>query len=131
MPNPAVVPPSNRPEENPPPDAHQERNDGLLRSASVVAVMTILSRVLGLWRFRILARMFGATYVADAFNFAFIAPNLTRRLFGEGALTSAFVPVFSEQVAKKQLDAASRTGSVLIIKVAQWLSLGCLVMIGI
>ncbi len=125
MPDPAAA--SDSPKEPTPAGA----NHGLLRSAGVVAVMTILSRVLGLWRFRILARMFGATYVADAFNFAFIAPNLTRRLFGEGALTSAFVPVFSEQVAKKQLDAASRTGSVLIIKVAQWLSLGCLVMIGI
>ena len=55
--------------------------------------MTILSRVLGLWRFRLMAGIFGATGVADAFNFAFIFPNLTRRLFGEGALTSALEPI--------------------------------------
>ena len=106
-------------------------NHGLMRSAGVVAVMTILSRVLGLWRFRILARMFGASDVADAFNFAFIAPNLTRRLFGEGALTSAFVPVFSEQLAKGQHEAANRTGSILITKVAYWLSLGCVFVIAV
>ena len=114
-----------------PPISHADSSHGLMRSAGVVAFMTILSRFLGLWRFRILARMFGATYVADAFNFAFIAPNLTRRLFGEGALTSAFVPVFSEQVAKGEHEAANRTGSVLITKVTYWLSLGCVVVIAL
>jgi len=109
----------------------QHSNRGLMKSAGVVAVMTIFSRVLGLWRFRVLARMFGATYVADAFNFAFIAPNLTRRLFGEGALTSAFVPVFSEQIANGEHEAANRTGSVLITKVTLWLSIGCAVVIGV
>ena len=135
MPDPVAAssnsPPNNPPVEAAPVSGDAARNHGLLKSAGVVAVMTILSRVLGLWRFRILARMFGASAVADAFNFAFVAPNLTRRLFGEGALTSAFVPVFSEQIAKDQHEAANRTGSILITKVTTWLSIGCLIVIGI
>jgi putative peptidoglycan lipid II flippase len=144
MSNPAAEPASS-PSSTPQPDStpaaapasvaapigHKDSSHGLMRSAGVVAFMTILSRFLGLWRFRILARLFGATYVADAFNFAFIAPNLTRRLFGEGALTSAFVPVFSEQVARSDHEGANRTGSILITKVTYWLSLGCLVVIAI
>ncbi len=118
------------PSQKPDSASDKHHNHGLMRSAGVVAVMTILSRLLGLWRFRILARMFGASDVADAFNFAFIAPNLTRRLFGEGALTSAFVPVFSEQLAKGENEAANRTGSILITKVAYWLTFGCIFVIG-
>jgi len=67
--------------------------------------------------------------VADAFNMAFIFPNLTRRLFGEGLLTSVFVPVFSDRLAKGQREAANRTASVLLIRLSYWLSIGCVVCI--
>ncbi len=116
----------------PPPAAAGEasetagENHGMLRAAGIVGCMTIFSRVLGLWRFRIMAAIFGATGVADAFNFAFVFPNLTRRLFGEGAMTSAFVPVFSDRIAKKDLDGASATASVLLCRLTYWLSLGCI-----
>lgn len=108
-------------------DDHAQRQ--MIRSAGVVGIMTILSRVLGLVRFRLMAHFFGATGVADAFNFAFIFPNLTRRLFGEGLLTSAFVPVFSDRLAKDQKHAANKTASVLLLRLAYWLSLGCVVFI--
>lgn len=103
-----------------------EHNAGMIRAAGLVGFLTILSRVLGLWRFRVMASIFGASGVADAFNFAFVFPNLTRRLFGEGALTSAFVPVFSGRLAKGDKDAASRTASVLLCRLGMWLSLWCL-----
>ncbi|MGD0090934.1 MAG: murein biosynthesis integral membrane protein MurJ [Planctomycetota bacterium] len=102
----------------------------VVSNAWTVGVWTVLSRLLGLYRFRLMADIFGASGVADAFNFAFVFPNLTRRLFGEGLLTSAFVPVFSSRLAKNEKDAANRTGSVLLCRLAFWLTASCvLVMI--
>lgn len=62
----------------------------------VMAFATSLSRVAGLVRDMVVARMFGAGFVTDAFFMAFTIPNLLRRFFGEGSLTAAFVPTFSE-----------------------------------
>lgn len=62
----------------------------------VMAFATSLSRVAGLVRDVIIARMFGAGFATDAFFMAFTIPNLLRRFFGEGSLTAAFVPTFSE-----------------------------------
>ncbi|WP_303722606.1 murein biosynthesis integral membrane protein MurJ [Malonomonas rubra] len=62
----------------------------------VMAFATSLSRIAGLVRDVIVARMFGAGFATDAFFMAFTIPNLLRRFFGEGSLTAAFVPTFSE-----------------------------------
>ena len=67
-----------------------------LKSTSVVSAMTLLSRVLGLARDIVFARLFGAGIVMDAFFVAFKIPNLLRRFFAEGAFSQAFVPVFAE-----------------------------------
>ena len=69
---------------------------GLLRSAGVVSAAVLLSRLTGLVREAAMARLFGAGAVYDAFLTGFRIPNLTRNLFAEGALASAFVPTFSE-----------------------------------
>ena len=69
---------------------------GLLASTAVVATMTMLSRVLGLVRDVVIARMLGASAGADAFFVALKIPNFLRRLFAEGAFNQAFVPVLSE-----------------------------------
>lgn len=74
---------------------------GLLRSSAVVAVMTMLSRVLGLVRDVVVAVFFGAGAGADAFFVAFKIPNFFRRLFAEGAFSQAFVPVLTEYQQKK------------------------------
>ncbi len=68
----------------------------LFKSTAVVAVMTFLSRILGLARDIIFATFFGADGGTDAFFVAFKIPNFMRRLFAEGAFSQAFVPVFSE-----------------------------------
>jgi len=104
-------------------------NTRVIRNAGIVGLWTIVSRVLGLYRFRLMAHLFGATGVADAFNFAFIFPNLTRRLFGEGLLTSAFVPVFSGMLARGHKDEANKTASVLLCRLFYWLSAGCIAVI--
>jgi putative peptidoglycan lipid II flippase len=109
----------------------EETHQSMMGSAFVVGLMTLLSRLTGLWRFRVMGHFFGATGVADAFNFAFIFPNLTRRLFGEGLLTSVFVPVFSERLAKGEKEAACRSASVLLIRLFYWLSIACVALIGV
>ena len=66
----------------------------ILRNTAVVAALTSLSRVLGLVREMFQSRLIGAGVEQSAFAVAFALPNMARRMFGEGALTAAFVPVF-------------------------------------
>lgn len=108
------------PTRTPPPEPGDHRQDRaeLLQAAGVMSALTILSRILGLVRDRLMAGIFGATGINDAFQLAFILPNLTRRLFGEGALSSAFVPVFTERLATNRKDAAFRTASLLLTRLA-------------
>jgi putative peptidoglycan lipid II flippase len=73
---------------------------GMMRSASAMSVTTMLSRILGYFRDNLQATILGAANVSDAFIIAFRIPNLLRRLVGEGALTSAFVPTFSRYLKK-------------------------------
>jgi putative peptidoglycan lipid II flippase len=71
------------------------------RAAAVVGAATLASRVLGFVRDLVIARAFGAGPVTDAFFVAFRLPNLLRRLVAEGALSSAFIPVFTEYVTTR------------------------------
>lgn len=80
----------------------------MLRSVSVVSFMTAISRSLGLVREIAMAYFFGTSALKSAFDIAFIIPNLFRRLFGEGALSSAFVPVFGETLVKEGRESAYR-----------------------
>ncbi|MFI4862267.1 MAG: murein biosynthesis integral membrane protein MurJ [Phycisphaerales bacterium JB063] len=64
--------------------------------AVLVSAFTLLSRLTGLARDAALAAAFGLSTVADAFFIGFLVPNLFRRLFGEGALTAAFIPHYTE-----------------------------------
>ena len=73
----------------------------LLKSTAIVSAMTTLSRVLGLLRDMVFARVFGAAAGTDAFFIAFKIPNFLRRLFAEGAFSQAFVPVLSEYKAQR------------------------------
>jgi putative peptidoglycan lipid II flippase len=68
----------------------------LLKSTLVVSGMTTLSRILGLVRDILIARLFGAGLGVDAFIVAFRIPNFLRRLFAEGGFSQAFVPVLAE-----------------------------------
>ncbi len=68
----------------------------IARAAGVLGFATILSRIMGMVRDMVVSRLFGAGFATDAFFAAFQIPNMLRRFFAEGALTSAFVPTFSE-----------------------------------
>ncbi|PJF20506.1 MAG: murein biosynthesis integral membrane protein MurJ, partial [Phototrophicales bacterium] len=72
-----------------------------LKNIAIVSFSTLLSRVLGLLRDVLMFASFGAGPIMDAFLMAFTVPNLFRRLFGEGALTSAFVPVFASTLEQE------------------------------
>jgi putative peptidoglycan lipid II flippase len=67
----------------------------LLRAASTISLLTLTSRITGLVREQMVAGLFGATALTDAFLVAFRIPNLLRRLFAEGAFSQAFVPLLA------------------------------------
>jgi putative peptidoglycan lipid II flippase len=72
----------------------------LARSASVVGAATLLSRILGLAREMIILKLFGK-HLTDAFYAAFRLPNTLRYLMGEGALSAAFIPIFSDYLRNR------------------------------
>jgi len=75
---------------------HDDRKHQLIRSTAAVAVPTLVSRLLGYVRDLLQAYYLGTGTSADAFTIAYTIPNLFRRLTGEGAMTPAFVPTFTE-----------------------------------
>lgn len=85
---------------------HKER-EHFFNAAKVVAFITLISRVFGFFRDMGIASL-GTTRYNDAFGLAFKIPNLFRRLFGEGALASAFVPVFTDIHEKEGSERAKR-----------------------
>lgn len=74
----------------------------------MVSSLTLLSRVTGLIRDAVISYLFGAGIAAEAFFVAFRFPNLFRRLVGEGAMSVAFVPVFSDYLANRTVAEADR-----------------------
>ncbi len=92
----------------------------ILRSTYVVSGMTVISRITGFIRDIVFARAFGAGAGMDAFVVAFQIPNFLRRLFGEGAFSQAFVPVFSEYHSQRSREevrdlAARVTGTFSVV----------------
>ncbi|MFQ5461521.1 MAG: murein biosynthesis integral membrane protein MurJ [Phycisphaerae bacterium] len=72
----------------------------MMKHARVMACLTFVSRLLGLVREQALTYCFGTGEVLSAFRIAFMIPNLARRLFGEGALSAAMVPVLTKTIHK-------------------------------
>ena len=73
----------------------------MIKAAGIVGVGTLLSRILGLVRLQVIAYIFGYSAATDAFWLGFTIPNFFRLLLAEGALSTAFIPVFSEWLTKK------------------------------
>jgi len=74
----------------------------IAKSATKVSLITMLSRVMGYVRDAISAALLGVGVVSDAFFVAFRIPNMLRNLLAEGALSSAFIPVFTDYLEKKE-----------------------------
>ncbi|MBT3666884.1 MAG: murein biosynthesis integral membrane protein MurJ [Opitutae bacterium] len=77
-------------------------------NVSLVSGLTIASRLLGLLRDVLFFTCFGVSLIGDAFILAFTVPNLFRRMLGEGTLSSAFIPVYSEKIKKGQIQLAEQ-----------------------
>ena len=67
----------------------------ILKSASVISLITVVSRTLGYVRDQRITLLLGTTPTADAFVLAYRIPSLLRRLVGEGSMTASFIPVFT------------------------------------
>ncbi|QOV90450.1 murein biosynthesis integral membrane protein MurJ [Humisphaera borealis] len=105
-----------------------------LRHAKVVGLLTLASRVLGLGREIVSAHFLGTGLIASAFTVAFTIPNLFRKLFGEGALSAAFIPLYARAVKDDRTSAADFAASGINLLVAILLAitiLGELLLVGI
>lgn len=71
------------------------------KAIGTIGGLTMVSRVLGFARDMLMSRIMGATMAADAFQLAFRVPNTFRRLFGEGAFSAGFVPLFSQRLNRE------------------------------
>jgi putative peptidoglycan lipid II flippase len=80
----------------------------------MVSLLTLASRILGLVRDMAMAALFGNGAILDAFTVALRVPNLARRLFGEGALTAAFLPVFVRELERSGRESAWQLASAVL-----------------
>ena len=101
----------------------------VVRSAGIVSLAVFMSRMTGLLREMVMARMFGAGLIQDAFNLGFRIPNLTRDLFAEGALSSAFVPTFTDYLSTRTHEECARLAN--LVATALLIVVGTVCAIGI
>jgi putative peptidoglycan lipid II flippase len=100
--------------------SHEHVQRGVVSAVGAIGLATLASRVLGYLRDMVVAQAFGAGPVTDAFLVAFRIPNLLRRLLGEGALSTAVIPVFTETLTRGGPEAFGRlvraaTGAAIVV----------------
>lgn len=103
-------------------DERGQRGRGLFSGLRIVSLCTLLSRVLGFIRETAIAGLWGLSPVSDAFVGAFRIPNLARALFGEGALSAAFTPLFVREQEQHGKDAAMQLASSVFVWLGLWLT---------
>src|SRR5947199_10346967 len=94
----------------------------LLKSASLISALTIVSRVCGYIRDSRIAFLLGAGTAADAYTVAYLIPNLLRRLVGEGAVSAVFIPVFSRYLAEDEKKDAWQFANVMLTMISIFLT---------
>ena len=110
-------------------EAPETPQRSVVRSAGIVSIAVMFSRVLGLVRETIFAKYFGAGFLYDTFIVGFRIPNLLRDLFAEGALSAAFVKVFTDYQLKNSEKEAWRLASLVFNCLA--VVLGVITILGI
>jgi putative peptidoglycan lipid II flippase len=103
-------------------NAQPSAGGGRLKGFSLVSGLTLLSRFVGLGRDMLMAGLFGTGWVLDTFTVAFRIPGMFRKLFGEGAMTAAFLPRFVEEDQSCGREAASELFSAVTRRMAGWLT---------
>jgi putative peptidoglycan lipid II flippase len=101
----------------------QTKQTSVARSAGIVSIAVMFSRVLGLGREMVFAHYFGAGFLYDAYQAAFTIPNVLRDLFAEGALSAAFVKVFTDYQINKSEQEAWRLASLVLNALAVIMSI--------
>ncbi|MEO6093468.1 MAG: murein biosynthesis integral membrane protein MurJ [Novosphingobium sp.] len=96
----------------------------LLRNVGTIGGLTAFSRIFGFLRDMLLARLLGAGLAADAFQLAFLLPNIFRRMFAEGAFSLAFVPLYSRALHSEGGEAAAARFAEQVLAVFVWVLLG-------
>ena len=99
-------------------DAEPPQRRTSLAGFRTVSLLTLASRILGFARDSAMAAVFGLGEILDAFTLAFRIPNLARSLFGEGALTTAFLPAFVATEANSGKDSARRLATAVARRLA-------------
>ncbi|MCC6590899.1 MAG: murein biosynthesis integral membrane protein MurJ [Bryobacterales bacterium] len=99
---------------------------GVVRHAGIMSAAVMLSRITGLAREIIMARLFGAGVVFEAFRLGFLLPNLTRDLFAEGALSAAFVPTFTDYLTTRGKNEAVRLANLVATAIILFIGLLCI-----
>jgi putative peptidoglycan lipid II flippase len=89
----------------------------LVKATGTIGGLTLVSRIAGFGREMLMSRIMGASDAADAFFVAFRLPNTFRRLFGEGAFSAGFVPLFSQRLHGEGGDADARQFSEEVLAV--------------
>ena len=103
------------------------KQTSVARSAGIVSIAVMFSRVLGLVREMVFARYFGVGFIYDAYQVAFRIPNVLRDLFAEGALSAAFVKVFTDYQINKSEKEAWHLASLVLNALAVILSVICII----
>lgn len=103
-----------------------QRQNNIISAAFVIAITIVLSQILGLVRQRLLVSIFGASDTLGVYLASSRLPDLLFQIIIAGALSSAFIPIFSEFLGKEKYEDANRLGSSLLI-----LGLGAFTVIGI
>lgn len=101
----------------------QPKEEGTGRHAFMVGAGILISRIIGVVRQRVFAYYFGKSAAADAFNAAFRIPNFLQNVFGEGALSASFIPVYANLLARGDEKEASRVANAIVTILALTISI--------
>ncbi|HYR75611.1 MAG TPA: murein biosynthesis integral membrane protein MurJ [Pyrinomonadaceae bacterium] len=101
-----------------PPSVERGERESTGKSAFLVGAGILISRIIGVIRQRVFGHYFGVSLAADAFNAAFRIPNFLQNVFGEGALSASFIPVYANLLARKDEKEANRVASAVLTVLA-------------
>ena len=89
------------------------------KAAVLVGAGILISRIVGVIRQRVFAHYFGISDAAGAFNAAFRIPNFLQNVFGEGALSASFIPVYANLLARGDKKEASRVADAVLTQIGR------------
>ena len=88
---------------------------GIFKNSFVLSMLTFVNRILGLIRDLLLSRILGGGQLMSAWSYAWLIPNMFRRILGEGALGTVLVPILTETVENQNVDSARKKFSTVMI----------------